>query len=190
MEEFISRLICSYCYEGKDSDEKEVVLYGIQLLIEGLFKTLLLIMFSSCVGKVTECVQFLFVFCSLRVVAGGAHCRTNLGCTCVFFGIFFEGMFFEKCGISVWVAELFVFVCMGVCLKWAPSTTENNPIIDKSIRRRKKILSVLILIACFVEIKCSIMKFHRGYIVAAVLNVLILIIIQEVHKWKKISLNL
>lgn len=37
MEEFISQIICSYCYEGKDSDEKEVVLYGIQLLIEGLF---------------------------------------------------------------------------------------------------------------------------------------------------------
>lgn len=189
MEEYLAEKLWLFCCDGKNDEESAIVLYGIQLLVESTFKIVVMMLFSACIGKLEECIQFLVVFCPLRTLAGGAHCRTNIGCTCVFFGIFFEGMVFEKCGISVWLAEVCVCACMGVCLKWAPSTTENNPITDKIIRRRNKVLSVLILIGCFVEIKYNIMKFHRGYIVAAVLNVLILIIIQEVQ-WKQNNLNL
>lgn len=186
IEEIISKKICSACYDGSNNDDQTVILYGIQLVVESVFKMVVLLLLSAYMGRFWQCVQFCLVFCPLRAMAGGIHCKTNVGCTATFFGIYFLGILFDKLGIPFWMIVISFVVCLMVCLRWAPSSTENNPITDVKIRRRKKGISVLLLLFWFAEVKYTMFDFHQGYIVAAVVSLSVLVVVQEVLLlWRK-----
>lgn len=185
MEELLSKKICELCYEGTDSDEKEVIQYGIQLVVETVVKMFVLLLFATSVGKFWECIQFYMVFCPIRAMAGGIHCKTNMGCTATFLGIFLCGILFNDLLIPQWLVVIAFLLCLLVLLIWAPSSTENNPITNQKIRLSKKITSIILLIIWFLEIKYSIFHFQKGYIFATVVSVVVLVLVQEVLLWKK-----
>lgn len=184
MEDRLSRILCDFCYEGTDQDEREVILYGIQLIVETIVKMAILLLFAACIGKFRECVEFYIVFCPLRAMAGGMHCKTNAGCFLSMGLIFVSGLVWDVRTIPDWLVSVFILLCLMVCMKWAPSATENNPITDGHIRRRNKIICVGLLFFWFFETNSSFFHFQKNYIIAAVVSITVLIITQ-VSTWKK-----
>ena len=142
MEERIAGRICSFCCRDESGEEQEIIQYGITLLTESLLKTAALLFFGACIGKFWECLGFLAVFCSIRSNAGGIHCKTNAGCFAVMFLLFAAGMAADFFGISRGMCTVVYILSVCVCLCLAPSATENNPIADPKIRRKKKAVCV------------------------------------------------
>ncbi|MBQ8412047.1 MAG: accessory gene regulator B family protein [Lachnospiraceae bacterium] len=131
---------------GQESDEFQIVTYGILLTIESVYKTLVLIALGALLGILPETLVFLYGFCGLRLNAGGIHMKTSLGCTAVVM----IGWLLSLIGILL---HLSLPVCFGIAviifitvLLCAPVTTTNNPIRDQKTKRTKKVRALLFVV--------------------------------------------
>lgn len=185
IEEKITRKICRYCYSGDSNDELEVIEYGISLLIETVFKMLILLLISIMLGKLFEFFCFVIVFCPLRSQAGGFHCKTNIGCTISLFVIYGASLLFDYIEISKPALFAAFIACFIICSIFAPSSTENNPINDRNIKLRKKIVSLIILLLIYLEYMIEIVHVTKGCIFVTFLSISILILLQEGKNYGK-----
>lgn len=145
----LTNIIVDWCNQMKPMDErtKISVSYGIELLLDNIFKFIGILILAVVIGKTYEVIIFCLVFCPLRCLAGGIHMKTSMGC--FFFMlilisialIFGEYGRFNK-GISFGIIGIIV---VG-CYKYAPRDTRKNPIKNEKIRLRKRFLSVLLSI--------------------------------------------
>lgn len=86
MNEYIARKIARWSIGEEyspESDECQIIEYGILLTIESVYKTLILISLGVLFDMIVETIVFLCVFCGLRSCAGGIHMKTSFGCTMV-----------------------------------------------------------------------------------------------------------
>lgn len=185
IEEKITKKICDFCYNGDSDDEREVVEYGIALIVETIFKFLLIFLFSIIVGKVWETISFVLVFCSIRGNAGGIHCKTNLGCTLSLFAIYFLSLLFDYVNISNLMATILFCICLVICAIWAPSSTENNPITDKKTRIIKKSLAIGLLLLSYVEYRWSLIGLSKGAMISTYISISVLVLLLEITRNKK-----
>ncbi|MFA9464828.1 MAG: accessory gene regulator B family protein [Velocimicrobium sp.] len=148
----ISKKIAGWCYAGTRRGDVEITAYGIELLLDTLTKLLALIIIAIFIGCLQEMLIVLIVFSSLRFFAGGFHMHTGLGCflsMAFIFGLSFlvdKLAFFYNILIPKNVLALVLLVLIGLVFLYAPSATQNNPITDKRILRRKRLGSVVLSI--------------------------------------------
>lgn len=185
IEDRITQKICSLCYEGDSEDEREVVEYGIALLVETAFKLLVLLIISIFVGKTWETISFIIVFCSIRTNAGGIHCQTNLGCTTSLYGIYLLGVVFDYMNISSLIVTILFALCFVICAIWSPSSTDNNPITDKKIRLTKKLMALGLLILSYLEYTFTFINLAKGAIITTYLSISVLILLLELTRKRK-----
>ena len=82
MEEKISNCILSWCERRTEilPEERAVVLFGLEMGMESLLKTLGILGFGLLFQREAEFLVAFLVFGSLRLWAGGIHCKTSPGC--------------------------------------------------------------------------------------------------------------
>lgn len=133
-------------------ENAEIILYGLQLLIGEMPKTILLFIFAFILGFGWYMILAFLAIMPYRVASGGFHLHTHLGCilsTVVFFyGVILISKFLILTDIQryVLVAISFIFGILMVSL-YAPADTEEVPIISKKERKFKKIMSYVMLTA-------------------------------------------
>ena len=169
----------SICYNGNDRNELEIIEYGLQLIVECVFKLFILAVLALCIGKFKEYVEFLIIFCPIHSNAGGIHCKTNFGCTFIMFLTFVGGTLLNSIQLSSWLCAVLFVICMTVCMKWAPSSTKDNPIIDMKVRKRKRYLCISMLVFWYIELVVSFLNVHYGYIIVTYISIAITILLQE-----------
>ena len=82
-----------------------------------------------------------------KVVAGGFHLKTNIGCTLGTFLIYYGNVFISKSIIftNIWIKAIVCFFAWILAIimisKYAPADTVNLPILRNKDRKIKKILS-------------------------------------------------
>lgn len=179
IEEKIAKRIVSFCYTGNDKNEVEIIEYGLQLMIESISKLLFLAVFALCIGEFKGYIEFLIIFGPIRANAGGIHCKTNVGCTIAMVSTFVAGVLLDKVRFNIWLCTMLFAVCVTVCMKWAPSSTEVNPITDAKLRKKKKIICVAILFFWYIESLYSFLNVHYGYIIVTYISIIITILLQE-----------
>lgn len=130
-----------------DDERAEVIMYGLQLLI-GEVPKLILLFIVAIILKMGWLVIFAYAtMLPYKIVAGGFHLKTNIGCTIgtfiVYFGnvllskyIMFEPIYMKY--ILEGLVWLFTIVMISI---YAPADTINLPILRKKERKTKKILS-------------------------------------------------
>lgn len=130
-----------------DDERAEVIMYGLQLLI-GEVPKLILLFVVAIILKMGWLVIFAYAtMLPYKIVAGGFHLKTNIGCTIgtfiVYFGnvllskyIMFEPIYMKY--ILEGLVWLFTIVMISI---YAPADTINLPILRKKERKTKKILS-------------------------------------------------
>lgn len=131
-------------------EKEEVIKYGLQLIIGEIPKTLLLFAVSFLLGFGWYMLFAYITIMPYKMVSGGIHLHTHLGCITVsaisYYGIILLSKFLNLDSLEkyILIALSFVFGILMISL-YAPADTENLPIISKKERKTKKILSYIIL---------------------------------------------
>lgn len=177
----ITKKLCSFFHEETE-DGREILEYGMQLLVEAVFKTAVMMVLTFAIGRLLDYLIFLAVFSFLRGNAGGKHCMTNLGCTSTMALIAAASLFLPVGNLPIWVYLVLGAGCMAVCLKWAPSTSLINPITDEKIRRRKKWKSAAIILFWCTAICFPLFHAFKSAVFVTFVSIIILVILQELTR--------
>ena len=132
-----------------DDEKAEVIQYGLELIIGEVPKIILLFVVAI-VLKIGWLVVFAyFSMLPYKIVAGGFHQKTNIGCTIGTLTIYYGNVLISK--YITWtpiytkyivILIAFVFSMIMVSL-YAPADTVNLPILTKKERKTKKVLSYI-----------------------------------------------
>ena len=130
-----------------DEEKAEVIKYGLELIIGEIPKILLLFIVAA-VLKIGWLVIFAYItMLPYKIVAGGFHLKTNIGCTIGTFVVYFGNVLLSKyivigpieVKIAIVIAT-FIYSIIMISI-YAPADTINLPILRKNERKLKKILS-------------------------------------------------
>lgn len=72
-----------------NKDEREVYIYGTELILSSIVGILALIFVSICTGKYFQWLPFLIGFVPLRLLGGGYHAKNHRGCIITFTSVYF-----------------------------------------------------------------------------------------------------
>ena len=129
-------------------EQSEIIAYGLKLIIGEIPKTLLLFVLAFILGVGWYMVFAYIVIMPYRVVSGGIHLHTHLGCL-ISSGIMYYGNIYLSKYLYITDAQKYIIVGLTfifgiLMISWyAPADTENVPIISKRERKTKKILSYI-----------------------------------------------
>ncbi len=133
-----------------DDERAEVINYGLQLLIGEIPKFFIIFFIAYCLGVLNLVIFAMLVMTPYRVVSGGVHLKTHIGCiiaTSVFYtGNAFLSKYIELSSNIKYIFALGVWIFAMVMIKlYAPADTEDVPILRKKERKIKKILSYIFM---------------------------------------------
>ena len=147
-----------------DNERAEIINYGLHLLIGELPKNCIILGLAYVLGIFKLTLLTVILLLPYRVVSGGFHLKTHLGCiigtTLIYCGIAKIScyiIFYNQ--ILKYIITLLVWI-FGIIMihLYAPADTENVPILSKKERKHKKILSYIFLsialaISCIISNK-------------------------------------
>ena len=85
-----------------DSDEFDIYLYNLQIIVESLIIHVLLFVFAATIGHFFELLLFIIVFDGIRQFSSGFHCETTIGCVILSFITCAVMFFTEKFVVDDW----------------------------------------------------------------------------------------
>lgn len=130
----------------KESDEYQVVRYGVLLTLETVYKVLIILLIGGVLGIFKETIAFFIGFSGLRRYAGGFHMKSSMGCflmVALFWLISMTSMYVYFNAFSYAVCFVVSFVLI---LCFAPSWTKESVLKDFSEIKRRKYMSVMYLV--------------------------------------------
>jgi accessory gene regulator B len=129
-----------------DDERAEAIMYGLQLIIGEVPKILLLFVIAMILG-IGKLVIFAYItMLPYKIVAGGFHLKTHIGCTVGTFIVYYGNVLISQninINLSykyILCAIIWIFSILMISL-YAPADTINLPILRKKERKVKKILS-------------------------------------------------
>ena len=132
-----------------DESDKEVYLYGYQMLIEFCINILVSVLIAFVFQAFVEVIIFTIAFLLIRGYVGGYHAKTSLGCFCWSASILIGSVVMVKIVSvqEVWqwffLLEIMAMPCVFKC---SPIPTANKPITDNErINFKKKVKQIYIL---------------------------------------------
>lgn len=131
-----------------DDEKAEVINYGLQLIIGEVPKIILLFAVAIILDIGWYVIFAYITMLPYKIVAGGFHLKTNIGCTIGTFVVYYGNVllskaleigFETKCLVAL-IIWIFSMIMINL---YAPADTINLPILRKKERRLKKILSYI-----------------------------------------------
>ena len=129
-----------------DDNKAEVIYYGLQNIIGEIPKIFIMLAIAYILG-IFKWALFTFLALFLyKGASGGVHLKTHIGCI-IFTTLFYciipfisQYIFLSNMAKNILIACIWVF---GVIMikKYAPADTEDVPILEKKVRRKKQIAS-------------------------------------------------
>lgn len=144
-----------------DDERAEIIDYGIHLVIGEIPKFFIIMGIAYLLGILKLTLLTYILIMPYRGVSGGFHLKTHIGCiigTTVFYsGIVMLSKYLILGGLLKYIVTFIIWI-FGIIMVtlYAPADTENQPIISKKERKKKKILSYLtltlsIIVAMFIK---------------------------------------
>lgn len=133
-----------------DDERAEVIMYGIQLIVGEIPKVLFMFLIAAVLGIFWQTLLAFFLILPYKMVSGGFHLKTHLGCfigtNLVYCGNAFLSSnlvlpYYIKVGLILFNA----FFGIAMITRYAPADTINLPILRKKERQIKQILSYIFL---------------------------------------------
>ncbi len=146
----ISRFSATLCcllnkINPRDEDDNITIQYGVELILDNLLKLLFIQLLGILLGKGAETFIVLFVFCTLRLQAGGIHAKTNAGCFMGMLIIWFlslSGAVVLKLNLLNVLAIYFFSLAIFICL--VPKS-KNITYFTRTAILKKKVVSIILL---------------------------------------------
>lgn len=143
-----------------DNERAEVIKYGLEIIIGEIPKLILLVVVAI-ILKIGWLVVFAYLtMLPYKVMAGGFHLKTNIGCLIGTFTVYYGNVLISKYMVIepiylkyIIIIATWIFSIIMISL-YAPADTINLPILRKKERKTKKIISyifaTIMLIGSFV----------------------------------------
>lgn len=133
-----------------DDERAEVINYGIHLIVGEIPKFFIIMGVALCLGILDLTILAYFLVLPFRGASGGFHLKTHIGCivgSIMFFcGIGLLGKYLILGTTAKYIVAFVIWAFGMIMVKlYAPADTENVPIISKKERKKKRILSYIIL---------------------------------------------
>lgn len=134
-----------------DDERAEVINYGLQILIGEVPKIFIMLLIAYILGVFKLTLITFLILIPYRGASGGFHLKTHIGCiisTCTFYcGVAFLSKSIILSDITKYLLVITVGIFSMIMIKlYAPADTEEVPIISKKLRKKKQILSYILLI--------------------------------------------
>ncbi len=154
--------ICDYLTnkirkEDQDIDDEraEIINYGIHLIVGEIPKFFIIMGIAYLLGVFDLTILSYFLVLPYRGASGGFHLKTHIGCiigSVVFFsGIALLSKYVILGTTAKYIVTFIIWLFGMIMVKlYAPADTENIPIISKKERKKKKILSYILLTASII----------------------------------------
>ena len=152
IDKFCSFLVSKMRKEMPDIDDEraEVIVYGLQLKIGEIPKIFITFIIAYLLGVFKLTILTLITLMPYRVCSGGFHLKTHIGCilstTLYYCGV---ALLAKHVGVAQnieYILALGIWIFGMIMVKlYAPADTENIPILRKSERKQKQILSYITL---------------------------------------------
>lgn len=144
-----------------DDEKAEVINYGLQNIVGEIPKVIFVFIIAYILG-IFKWTLFTFVILFIyKGASGGIHLKTHLGCilvTTAFYCLIpFVSQYFELISTVKYITILFVWIFGMIMIKlYAPADTEEVPILQSKVRKKKRIVSYIsfsvgLLIAVFIN---------------------------------------
>lgn len=132
-----------------DNERAEVIKYGLEIIIGEIPKLILLVVVAI-ILKIGWLVVFAYLtMLPYKVMAGGFHLKTNIGCLIGTFTVYYGNVLLSKYMVIepiylkyIIIIVTWIFSIIMISL-YAPADTINLPILRKKERKTKKILSYI-----------------------------------------------
>ena len=144
-----------------DDERAEVINYGLQIIFGEVPKTLIMLAVAYVLGVFKlSLIAFLATFL-YRGASGGFHLHSHLGCiisTCLMYsGVAVISKYLVLSEIAKYILIAFTWIFGIIMIKlYAPADTEDVPILESKVRKKKQIasyitLTVGLIVALFIQ---------------------------------------
>jgi len=129
---------------NKDGADLQKMVLGAEILLHSIPKLTLMIIIAAILGILFQTAVAWISFALIRRYASGLHAKNGVNCTIATLLLFVAVPYILQ-GIHIHIAVLFlVYIATSIGLfRYAPSDTENRPILGKKKRRRLKKGSII-----------------------------------------------
>ena len=144
-----------------DDERAEQITYGIQLIIGEIPKIFITFAIAYILGVLKLTLLSVIILTPYRVASGGFHLKTHIGCvvstTLYYCGVALIAKHLIITQTVKYILAISIWIFGMIMVKlYAPADTENVPILRKSERKQKRILSYImltvgIIIAIFIK---------------------------------------
>lgn len=133
-----------------DDERAEVINYGLQIILGEIPKIFIMLGIAYLLGVFKLSLITFLIILPYRTFSGGFHLKTHLGCiictSLMYTGPAFLAKYVNLDGVIkiITIMLLWIFAMIMITL-YAPADTENVPILRKSERTQKRVLSYITL---------------------------------------------
>lgn len=155
------------CEMSYDQDKKEILSYGLQIVIGGFFKIITLLSLSYLLGIFSYTMVGMLSFSAFRTIIGGVHQDTYAKCfvtsisMLIMIGFIGKHLYFVSAHnlTAAWIVLGFALI---VTIIWVPAGTEKKEIKNKKTRLIMKIKALGLLLIWVILLVLST-RYHYQY---------------------------
>lgn len=132
-----------------DDERTQVINYGLQILIGEIPKIFIILLIAWILGIFKLTLITFILIMPYRSVSGGFHLHTHIGCiiatTLTYCGTAFVSQYIVFNDIVKYILILLIWIFSMAMIKlYAPADTEEVPILETKVRRKKQLASYII----------------------------------------------
>lgn len=132
-----------------DDERTQVINYGLQILIGEIPKIFIILLIAWILGIFKLTLITFILIMPYRSVSGGFHLHTHIGCiiatTLTYCGTAFVSQYIVLNDIVKYILILLIWIFSMAMIKlYAPADTEEVPILEIKVRRKKQLASYII----------------------------------------------
>ncbi len=159
-----------------DHDKREVLSYGLQIVLGGFLKVSTLLVLSLILGIFSYTMIGMFSFSAFRTIIGGAHKDTYGKCfitsIVLLLVIGTMGKLFGSLMTNhMWLSFITFAYAMVVILIWVPAGTEKKEIKNRKLRIKMKIKAGILLTLWLILVLLSPIYNYHQYMFSSILGV-------------------
>lgn len=144
-----------------DDERAEVINYGLQIIVGEVPKTFIMLAVAYILGVFKLSLITFIILIPYRGASGGFHLHTHIGCivsTCIMYsGVALLSKYVVIVEGIKYLLIAFTWIFGMIMIKlYAPADTEDVPILETKIRKKKQIasyvaLSIALIVAIFIQ---------------------------------------
>ena len=139
--------LTNFIIKNKKCNDTQIKIYryGLEALYNLLTKTVVILIITSILGCLKECLLFILFYTLLRLFAYGLHASNSILCWLTTIPIYIGGSLIIK---YLYIPKFIIAIIWSIytlfVLLWAPADTKKRPLIRVQRRRSLKIKSLTI----------------------------------------------